>query len=294
MHKAYKMTALRAVYRSDSFEEADKVAEMPHLEEEYNEQGLLVREVHYDQEGEPETITAYSYNEKGQRVSRDHQDMSGEFSERLEYTYNDQGKMASMRKFYIDGTFDQYEYKYDAEGNETEIIITDEEGMPAGKTLRTFQGRFLQSERIYDDEGAEVRKTVLETDAGGRLIRSETWSEEGYQRQEIVYNEAGEAIRKDFYDEDDDLTDSWELLGDNEPGTKRYSEGVDDRKVVYSLQIDAEGKERYRRADDTEGNLLLEVHRDYDSEGRLLTQTLHATGYPFQTPQYLRYIYKYT
>ena len=88
------------------------------IDNEYDAQGNLAREVHRNSDGTVDYYTDYEYDSKGNMIKEILRNADGTVSSYLEYEYNDQ--RVTLRKIYrnSDGSVNFYQdYEYDAQGN---------------------------------------------------------------------------------------------------------------------------------------------------------------------------------
>lgn len=110
------------------------------LEHEYDENGFWIKEISYDEDGEPGSI--------GTRVP-------GENGEVLSGTLEEENALLT------------YEYKYDENGREIERHLTQTRG---GEVTR--ERRFVTE---YDEQGKISRKSEYRLDGGERLVSTEEY-----------------------------------------------------------------------------------------------------------------------
>lgn len=292
MEYPYIMKVTRAIYRDAGFGTESLVKELAFLESVYDNAGRLLSEKRYDDYGDLEAETSNEYDATGNLIMKQEFDSSGEFTEKIACAYNEAGLLTERKIYYIDDTFDSEIYLYDKEGHNTEIRNTDEEGLPESRVLKTYHDGNLVEEVRLDADDCEEFSRKIQYNAHGSPVAIEEWSDEGHTLTRITYDENQGVVKREVFDEDGDLSASWEKLSPGADFSMAYLESSGGQDVKYLIRNDAGGNEILRQAYDGEGNLLMEVVREYRDD-LLVCQKIHVTGYPAQHPQYYAYSYSY-
>lgn len=226
-------------YKSYSFSKPDTevAAEILDLESHFDEKGLLLGEIKYTEQGEPEEKNSYEYengklifhkleylldeNSESQKLVRDANGRlteeikyyGNEAGERTEYFYFENGEV-SGRKFYDEEN--NFTHRDEFTYNDKKQIISNisyDDGDKAGEKIlveRSDDG-LLTTETSYDASGKIVsinklklnaklkEEEQLETNAGGKLI----------SRTRFIYDENDLLIEKqttDFYSKTERFT----------------------------------------------------------------------------------------
>jgi len=293
MDYPYKMKVTRAIYRDAGFQPENLVNELPHLDTIFDKQGRLLSEIRYDTYGETEAITEHQYDADGRLTLKQEFDNSGEFAEKIAFVYNNAGQLSERRIYYIDDTYDSEIYLYDENGLNTEIRTLDEDGQPESRVLKTYEDGKMTREVLLDAGDDEESSKQIQFDNRGNPVAIEEWSADGNALTKIFYDETNEVIKREIYDEDGELSASWEKLAPGDTFSMAYLESSGEQDVRYFIRNDAAGNEILRQAFDGDDNLLMEVVREYRTDGQLGCQKIHVTGYPEQAPQYYAYYYSY-
>lgn len=292
MDYPYIMKVTRAIYRDAGFGPESLVKKLTFLESVYDNAGRLLSEKRYDDYGDLEAETSNEYDAAGNLILKQEFDSSGEFTEKIACAYNEAGQLTERKIYYIDNTFDSEIYLYDKDGHNTEIRNTDEEGLPESSVLKTYHEGNLVAQVRLDADGNEESSRKIQYNTHGNPLAIEEWTDEGYTLTRITYDENQGVVRREVFGEDGDLSASWEKLSPGADFSMAYLESSGGQDVKYLIRNDAGGNEILRQAYDGEGNLLMEVVREYRDD-LLVCQKIHVTGYPAQHPQYYAYSYSY-
>ena len=235
--------------------------EYTEAEIQYDENGRILTEKHFNSDGNLESAVENEYDAQGRVVSSAQYDETGELCQRNVFTYGEDDKVLKKSCFYGEGS-PEYATVYVYENgllmredsyNEDEFDYT-EKSYEYDK-----QGRVMVMVE-YDEEGKVMYRTTNEYDENGRLaqrLREEpqehdsrtyvyAYDEEGRRTKELTYNYGGKLIAKTYYTYDEE---------------GRLVEQEDENLDTYR-----------RTASEYEGDLCMKVTL-YDKEGEKMGWT---------------------
>lgn len=238
---------------------------------EYDDQGRITRQIYFTEPGEPSEIITYERNEKGQVV----QDI----------------------KKYIDESLDTTQYLYDGNDRLIEKITKDDEGVVDMHEKFTWNEKVLLKHEITDTEENIISLDEFVYDKKGNIIEHQQINEETGDNQKIVsvWDEAGHKISEEIYNEDDELLETTSFEHD-ETGRVVSASYQSPGKISTTRYVyDASGNLLDQEETDENGNQLLWVQHEYDSQNNRTATTVFINGgTPYNSQHYeLTYAYEW-
>jgi hypothetical protein len=271
--KISKETATRYDYviRSIHDEEVDSVGYL-YSEKEFDDGGRLLREVSYDSSGEVQEHLAYRYDESGRRLeARSYYD-TGEDSvtETTLFTYGEDDHPLSAVKSYADGSEEQIHYTYnEARQILRKEVVNDEgeheeegewryvDGLEVWYERKEFGEAVFREEQEYDDQGRVTAITLWEAEADRTLVHR------------VFYNDDGLRNRIEKYDDQGRLLTVIEIPAFAGEEPLEMTENTSGRMRTNRYQYDEAGRLVLHQEFGQGGEMLTEVVKTYDDEGRL-------------------------
>lgn len=226
----------------------------------------------YDEDGNVEYITSYTYDANGNELSNIRKDKDGNLIWSNTYTYTAEGWVATEEWSYGDGEADWTKYTYDSHGNKIseksgngEEIWNEYtyENTYSGDKLtevKSYRDGVLQELYCYDADGNPVLEIGYAEDGeehyrsektyeNGKLVLAVSrWSEDEGNRQEFIYNDAGELteVRYTSFYEDESSESKTLITYDNgmAVNVKLYENGELEGEYFYNYKNEDISKEQ--------------------------------------------------
>ena len=160
-------------------------------EYEYDDNGRMVKETVYDDEGNVSSVTELTYDSNGRMVENIYKDESGEIQSIFKFEYDESGNLLKI----IDGTLVET-CVYDSENVLTEIVGVDTEtGAVNYKRIYDSDGNMVKY-ISYDSNGSVSRTTEYVYDSMGKMTKSVDYDSAGEMEWEQVckYDKNGNLI----------------------------------------------------------------------------------------------------
>jgi hypothetical protein len=269
------------VYRVDHVpgEEIDLTQdfEIKHSHHEFNEDGHLILEVAFSQDGEIADKIEYRYDEKGQLLETLVYGEDEDILERKEVIREPGGKVIQEITHYLDGSADIQEYFYNEEGKLTGFQVKDDENEVESSEKYTYEEDKVVKVERWDDDN-ELVFSQEDKYENGALSSRKIWSAEddepytfiidynaaGYRQQEQRYNSRDQLIERNIYEVDD------------KGHVVRIVEENKQRKNTTEYEFDDRGNVIHQVETDLNGELNHEAFREYGEDGELLITTVEA------------------
>lgn len=256
---------------------ADNGAEFLSLQSFFDEDGKLVEELKYFEDGTIDERNVYQWENKqlvSHIIEMPHEGMKEEYR----YSRTPEGKLTKEQKFYGDDPGEATEYFYNADGQIERVIKYDADGEKEHEEQFEFENKLLKVHRIYDGSGSLISVSEFTNENGRPVIRKET-DEEGNPVHETSYqyddkgnliktvtkNTEGKVIESYAvtFDEKGNITEK--AIRDFHPRTFRYS--YDDRnrcieEEMYNAFGQLSSKTVYEF--DVAGELISEINYNLD------------------------------
>ena len=276
-----KLKAVRKYYcklKQESFgslsgEETRNLA----LETFFNEDGVTIKEIRYNKDGEEEEIHEYTHDHN-KKVITHHWLMPLEEVEEAEKMERDSnGKLLREVKMYGSDEGESVTYTYDEKGNVASAEFRDEEGEITSREDYIYNDHQTLSKRTIIDYAEKKNKTFefiyndkknlaeqIEYDADGKLFRKTIYeqNEDGNDISIIQYNEKGaitQSVRSE-YDENGRLV-------------KKVSRGFFTRIVDYDY--DERGNIIDETTTDENGAIISRNSFEFDEDNHLVFETYY-------------------
>lgn len=151
---------------SDIDETTDFTTALKVREVEYNENGKILKENEYAEDGEIGEVLLRKYNDKGQVIELEHY-FEGVLSETTFYEYNEEGLVLTEKLKYADGGELISTYSFDEHKNVIEKRTIDNDGLQDSYETAKFDVKRPLEHLKYDGENnlIESRKLIYRADA---------------------------------------------------------------------------------------------------------------------------------
>ncbi len=217
-------------FKPFSFGNTEEVGEEEYLESEVemDENGNLLTEIKYAEDGEMEEKNSFRYNPEGKLLEHTLLYAVEDVTERRMLTRNEKGLLLSEVKYYGDESGEKTEYAYDEKDNLIEKKYFDEEGVFTGKenykyddigsltedikydahdaieehsTFRKIDDKTIEQVQ-YKPDGSVLTTTIIKFNDEGKELSSEQTTANGKLISAVtnVFDERGNIIEKHFKD----------------------------------------------------------------------------------------------
>ncbi len=266
------------VVKSDSDDEPSK-NEFLHSHTEYEPRwGKVVREIQYAADGQVEQVTEFDYDESGFMVKEILKD--GDDTVLEHKTFEPDEKQRVLREFchYADGSYDVTTYHYDEKDRVIKKETHDDEGDLESTEIKEYQNDLLVKHTVsgegeepvsevnyeYDENNRLVETRVHDFQAGTEYTRVNSYDEEGRRKAAATYDSNEEPVERFLFKEDE----KGRLVEVTEENRRK--------KNTTKMQYDEKDNIIKQKEYDLKGELVNEIERDYDEEGRLLESRIHV------------------
>lgn len=193
----------------------DQYGNISKTENQYDDEGNIVKSIYKSNEGIVATINEYIYNEKGNLINKIYKNNDGIVTTKKEYIYNDKENILEIKSNnLIDNTSSGKIYSYD---NEDRIVEILKYGNIEEKIIYTYDmdGNFTITSGINPEEWIEYynrdgkltethngsSKCLLKYDENGNEIEEKRYrNEELIRNKESTYNDSGNIIEIKSYE----------------------------------------------------------------------------------------------
>jgi hypothetical protein len=241
------------------------------LESVYDEEGKLLEEIKYREDGTMDERNLYRW-ENNQLVLHLIEMPDEGMREEYRYTRTDEGKLLKEQKFYGDDAGEATEYFYNADGQVEKVIQYDADGQKEQEEHFDYENKLLKKHRIFDGNEAllsvseyvhENSRPVMRTDNDGEgtLLHNTSYhyDDKGNLIKTITTNPQGKVIESYSvsFDEKGNITEK--AFREFHPRTFRYQ---------YDEQNRCTEEEMYNAF----GQLASKTVYEYNEAGELLSQ----------------------
>jgi hypothetical protein len=219
---------LKKTYKGDTLVETNRYT--------YNQHNLAEK-VYTAYGGGAEFLNIkYGYDAKNQLVSFDACYGGGRCEPFEKYKYRQDGKLISRTRYREGKYFYEYRHKYDARGNNIEILILSNDSDSGERERKTFnsKGQHIASKWI-DYRGEEIDNAEYTYDSAGRLLKNE-WVGGLSTKKLYEYDSLGNNIKYTSIDYNNQVDDLREMTFEDKLIQSRIQ--YEGKKVVNYLKFD--------------------------------------------------------
>lgn len=166
------------IYLSEDDSKAQKIK---YYYEERLNSGVAVLEEQYYPDGSIENRVERKYDENGTLVEEKFYSEEGEPDSVHHYQLDNSGKISLIKSVYRDGTVGYKHYEYNEADNSEWVTVKDENGEVEAREYRRYdsEGRALE-ELTYEGTESLQQKVLTSYDDAGRPVKQEITYEDGY------------------------------------------------------------------------------------------------------------------
>ena len=261
---------------------------------EYNTDGRIINEIQYDGYGNRVEII-YSYDERGNITSEiEAEYINGSLTFRLvtEYFYDEQNRKIKEVKC-CSGNENTTEYVYDANGNLSICIHTDQFGEKTGITYKYDSSGRLHTKTEYTPDGKIYSTTKLMYNEAGQCDAKAEFTRKGFTTEtDYTFDSNGFKIQKKvrYSRNNEELYTTEHNFTNDSNGRRIYSKNINDdyaqaayfyneavRLVITDYFNEKNGEQYLIRYTDFGVNNVVESRAEYvyASDGTLVLQKIH-------------------
>lgn len=236
---------------------------------EYDRDGNILLEMNYTSDGALNEKNEYTYDPEGRLMSMAIYGEDGDVLEKRAISRDEHGGITGETIVYLDGSEDTVEYRYDGDMLAEKVQFNDDGETENRETYAYEEGHVRIMERFNEDGEKTYR---MENSFQNGVIRESrvwnafedeeytmitTFNSEGSKLEECRYDGKNRLIGRNLYEEDD--------------AGRVVSIVEEDRekKNTTEMEYDDHGRLARQVETDANGQLVSEVIRNYDEEGRL-------------------------
>ncbi len=266
------------IFKSLQFNsDAGNGTEFLSLQSFYNEDGNLVEELKYFEDGTIDERNVYQWENK-QLISHVIEMPQEGMKEEYRYLRTPEGKLTKEQKFYGEDPGEATEYFYNADGQIEKIIKYDADGEKEHEEQFEYEDKLLKLHRIYSGSGSLLSSSEFTNEDGRPAIRKDfdeeknllqitdyEYDDKGNLVKTVTKNMAGKVIESYAvsFDERGNITEK--AIRDFHPRTFRYSYDDQNRCIeeeMYNAFGQLSSKTVYEF--DAAGKLLSEINYNLD------------------------------
>ncbi len=180
---------------------------------EFDPEGRLLKEIHYNRNGEFEEMTELQYDDRGRLVHEAYYPAENELAEEKSHQWTEEGRMEKTLKHYLDGSVDTSVYEYNDLGQVTRIVTTSDDGeVDQVETMEWVNGELVKH-TVADGEGDPVE--------GPDMSRIKP------VQSRVTRNEQGQPVLEEDLDDNGNVVMSVRRSYDSEARTTEVEVNID-------------------------------------------------------------------
>lgn len=268
--------------------------------------GLLVNEVHYDEQGNE--IARFTYNSEGELEEHikmklenglpveERLELNGEPAEYVSRTFDEKGRLITLTKHYLEGGNDTTTYTYEGDHLVLKQVV-DSDGEEGEKSQWKYSDNKLQHEVNYDNDGDLENEKIYTYDDDGLLseITEIAYNDGVAEKTVSVMDEQERLIAEKKYDAKGRLV-ARNIITYNEDGKAIQIEEENTRgKKIVTMEYDEAGNNTFQQETDFDGSPSGHIERTFDKDGHVLEMVVVSEPSVYQPGQNYRleYIYEF-
>lgn len=239
----------------------------------FNEEGKVLSEIHYDQEGVIVQQYSYRYDANGFLTEEKLTEEDGFVAEHRTYQPDGHNRIKKELCHYTDGSADTIEYSYNEQGQVSRKQTFDPDGDPETTEEFEYENGFL-IHYVQKDASGDIlsEKTLTCNEKGDPLEVTEyDGGEDASIRIVNEYYPSGSRRETRTYDPNNKLVAKVVLTENEEGKLIEVVEETHQKKNSIRFQYDGAGNIISQEEYDRQGELVGSVNREYDSQNNLLS-----------------------
>jgi len=287
--------SFRALH-TDGLEEEDiRQQEYLHQVTRFDRNGSILSEETLLPDGQMEHKASYLYNEQGKLVEETLMEEDGFVSEHKTMEYDEAGRLCRERLHYMDETYDETTFTYDAQGRLTGKVTRDSDGEDASHTVFEYDGENLVAEIEYGPDNEVVSEKRFEFEEG-RLLVSESYANpEGSYELVHEYDGKGQRALTKRYDGEGHLIERATFIRDEQGRVTETKEESTTGLEIMKVTLDDRGNVLEQATFNDKDELLSRITRTYTEQNQVETTHVLVEGRGQRPSQdyRLRFEYEY-
>ncbi len=271
--------SFRALHTDGLEEEEIREHEYQYQNTEFDEYGNTLSEETFSPEGELEHKSEYAYDNKGRLVEEILIEEDDFISEHRTSEYDEQGRLYKEQLHYLDDSFDETVYTYNAVGMLISKVTTDSEGEVGNRVDLEYKGALLLSEAEYDADGAVISKKKFSYDEVGNLTEESVEGKEEEFSLTHEYGENGKRLVSRRFDRNGKLvarsTYTYDVKGQAVEIREETVTGIELMKMEYDERGNLLLQETSTEEDE---EVLSTVERTYNENDHIVTTHVYING----------------
>ena len=251
----------------------------------YNENGDIIEDVKYFEDGDEDERALYEYDDQNRVTSEQIAYALSESSDRREIRRDDNARTEEEIIFYGEEPGEKIITKFNEDKDPVEIITYNDEGGIETRQLMTYaRPNKVKKEEMYDADGELIKKVVNHYDDNGELIgqEMETTDEEQIPYQVVKIDKSDQEEVVSTYDNEGNLImKNTQKLNDQEKVEEQITETFTGghQVRVQKMEYNDQGRLALRLVLDGRGNLLRKHEWVYNEEGFIVEEYEFMNGY---------------
>jgi len=267
----------RANHTDGLEEEEIRGHEYPYQSTQFDENGNVLSEETFDQDGEIEHKLSYSYDGQGRMVEEILIEEDDFVSEHRTMEYDEQGKLCREQLHYLDESFDETTFTYSDDGLLLSKRTTGSDGEAGNRIEFAYEGKFLVSEIEYDPEGDMISKKLFGFEEG-KLTEESVESKDEEWRLIHEYDETGKRLSSKRYNSKGQLVERSTFSYDEAGHATGISEETVSGTEQVRMEYDEKGNLLVQESLNQEEEVLSRIDRTYDEHNQVLTTHVFVDG----------------
>lgn len=287
-------------YRSDFtirsvMDEEVNIVRYLYLEKEYDENGNLVSEKTFDEEGSYQEFTTCGYDHRNRKIWIQNQFDEVEITDTIHFEFGEGEQPISARKVYADGSEDSIIYTYDPDGNLIERKVMSEEGDVEEVAVRRYNANGQEVFYERTEQGEVVFREEQEYNEAGKPVRVVLWEGDSDRTTEhrVLYDEEGYQKRLERYDETGRILGKTEILRQEEGRPLEILDQSDTGINRTLFTYDEKGRAVLQQEFNSEELLINEIIRTYDEADNLIATEVTSDRQGLGMNMHYRIDYEY-
>jgi len=274
-----------------------KIRAYKYSETHYDEQGNVVMEVKYTENGEVSEKTVNRFDEKNQLIEEIYYLDEEEIAERKTFEKDDSGKIIRAFKHYLDDSKDTMEYHYNDNNQLIEILGFDVDGDLERKEVFSYQDNYIAGRKAFDEENELVLEKIYTYTDNGNSVDTAEWDEMTGEKRRTVekFDKNGIILETLRYDQEDQLIDRVFFTADDSGKIVSWIEESEQQgKSNTTVTYDEKGNDVLQEEQNESGEIITKVERKFDSDNRVVESKVFIDGQGKHMSQKYFISYEYT
>jgi hypothetical protein len=262
---------------------------------EFDENGHILSQCTFTEEGIVTEKIAWEYNDKGQIMKELFFSEEEDPSEIITFERDEKGTILRDLKEYMDGSIDTTTYLYDSNNKLIQKTTKDDEEVTDSNEKFTWNGALLTHHEITDAENKQIIIEEFMYDPNGNMLEHKKIDRETGEnfKRAYLYNEKGQKLNEELYNERGKLVESVTYTLDQEGRlTAATTEGFQ-KNSITRVFYDENGNNTGQEQTNSVGEQMVLVEHSWDKEQNLVSSTVFVDGRGITMSQNYELNYEY-